>query len=187
MPRSVSDDFLLSIAGVSATLIGAFLVGVIFYLDSDVHRSLSAGAADDSFMRSGARWVFAIFSIPILVPLTLVGLGVPSGTGVFLALGAVAVAATVDSVSRIVMSGFAMSMSPNRSITLMVNQVASTIAVMLLVALPWLIEGWGLTRPAFVPSLLLALTVGFSSTAALVMSIFDLTRGAADASAEEDR
>jgi hypothetical protein len=64
----------------------------------------------------------------------------------------------------------------------MVNQIVSTIAVALLISLPWLLDGWSPQRSAFVPSLLLALAVGFSSTAALVMSIFDLSRGQRDAS-----
>jgi hypothetical protein len=177
----VTDEFLLNVAGISATMIGAFLVGVIFYLDSEVHRSLSAGVADDSFMRSGARWVFIIYSIPILVPLTLVGLGGPWARWVFLGLGAAAAAATVDSVFRLLKSGISM-----RSIGLMMNEAASAIAVAVLIALPWLIDGWLPTRSAFVPSLLLALTAGFSSTVALVMAIFDLTRGEADDPAGED-
>jgi hypothetical protein len=178
----VSDEFLLSLAGASATLIGAFLVGVIFYLDSDVHRSMSKGVADDSFMRSGARWAFVIFAIPLMVPLTLVGLGAFWGTVVFVGFSALAAASTVDSVNRILMSGIVKSMSPTQSVALMVNQIVSTIAVALLISLPWLLDGWSPQRSAFVPSLLLALAVGFSSTAALVMSIFDLSRGERDAS-----
>jgi len=180
--QPVSEEFLLSLAGAAATLIGAFLVGVIFYLDSDVHRSMNEGVADDSFMRSGTRWVFIIFAIPLMVPLTLVGLGAFWGTVVFVGLSALAAASTVDSVNRILMSGIVKSMSPTQSVALAVNQIVSTLAVVLLITLPWLLDGWSPRKSAFVPSLLLALAVGFSSTAALVMSIFDLSKGNRDAS-----
>jgi hypothetical protein len=34
------------------------------------------------------------------------------------------------------------SMSPTQSVALMVNQIVSTIAVALLISLPWLLDGW---------------------------------------------
>jgi hypothetical protein len=181
--QSVSEEFLLSLAGASATLMGAFLVGVIFYLDSDTHRSMSEGLADDSFMRSAMRSVFVIFAIPLMVPLTLVGLGASWGMVVFVGFGALTAASTVNSVYRILMSGIVKSMSPTQSVALTGNQIVFAIAVALLISLPWLLDGWTPQTSAFVPSLLLALAVGFSSTAALVMSIFDLSKGMRDSSA----
>ncbi len=48
-------EFLLGMAGLSATLFGAFLIGVFFYIDSELHRQLSASKSTDVYLRSGMR------------------------------------------------------------------------------------------------------------------------------------
>jgi hypothetical protein len=68
---------------------------------------------------------------------------------------------------------------------LVVNQWASTGAVVVLVALPWVIGGWVPPASAFIPSIIIALAVGFASTAALIMTVFDAT--AAMAAEDEQR
>jgi hypothetical protein len=45
--RDVSDDFLLNVAEVSATLIGLFLVGVFFYVETGFRRLGEALAQRD--------------------------------------------------------------------------------------------------------------------------------------------
>jgi hypothetical protein len=50
-------------------------------------------------------------------------------------------------------------------------------AVIAIVALPWILGGWAAAPEAYVPSMLLLLITGFSSTAALVMAQFDATMG----------
>jgi hypothetical protein len=59
----------------------------------------------------------------------------------------------------------------------MINEWATSAAVLIALILPWVIGGWVPEPAAFVPSLLLFLTAGFSSTAALVMAEFDATMG----------
>ena len=49
------DELLLGVAGVSATLLGTFIVGVFFYIDSDLHRRISASESADLYVRSGMR------------------------------------------------------------------------------------------------------------------------------------
>lgn len=68
--RVGEGDFLLGLAGVSATLLGTFIVGVFFYIESGLHRRLSGSIAADRFLRSGMRWVFAAYSLPLLVAIT---------------------------------------------------------------------------------------------------------------------
>ena len=63
------DEFLLALAGVSATLLGTFIVGVFFYIDSNLHRRLSASESADLYARSGIRWVFTAYALPLLSPL----------------------------------------------------------------------------------------------------------------------
>lgn len=68
--RVGEGDFLLGLAGVSATLLGTFIVGVFFYIESGLHRRLSGSIAAHRYLRSGMRWVFAAYSLPLLVALT---------------------------------------------------------------------------------------------------------------------
>ena len=164
----MSDAFLLSLAGISATLLGTFTLGVFFYLNSALHYERGPGAAADRYMRSGARWVFAAYSLPLLVPLVLVGVGPRWAAASFALLGTALVAATVDTSRRILAKG-ATHMSPSVA----VNEIATTVLVLLLMVLPWATGGWLPPPSALVSSLLLALVAAFTSTATFVMYTFD--------------
>lgn len=172
----MSEAFLLGLAGISATLLGTFTLGVFFYLNSSQHHERGPGTAADRYMRSGARWVFAAYSLPLLVPVVLVGVGHRWAVASFVLLGAALVAATVDTSRRIMARG-ATQMSPS----IAVNEIATTVLVLLLIVLPWAIGGWLPPPSAFVPSLLIALVATFTSTATFVMYTFDRVEdGAAD-------
>jgi hypothetical protein len=164
----VSDAFLLALAGISTTLLGTFTLGVFFYLNSPLRNERGTGAAADRYMRSGARWVFAAYSLPMLVPIVLVGVGPRWAAVSFALLGAALVAATVDTSRRIMAKG-ATRMSPSVA----VNEIATTLLVLPLVVLPWAAGGWLPPPSAFVPSLVLALVAAFTSTATFVMYTFD--------------
>jgi hypothetical protein len=166
--RDVSDGFLLALAGISATLLGTFTVGVFFYLNSPRHYERGPGAAADRYMRSGARWVFSAYSLPLLVPMVLVGTGPRWAAASVALLAAALVAATGDTSRRILAKG-ATHMSPSVA----VNEIATTVLVLVLVVLPWATGGWLPPASAFVPSLLLALVAAFTSTATVVMYTFD--------------
>lgn len=141
---------------------------MFFYLDSDLHRARGPRNPADKYIRSGARGVFVHYALPLLVPLALVGVGAIWGALVFIALSAVLVAASVESMQRMVMSG-----GSGSSLALVVNEVLTTVAVVVLIILPWVLGGWVPPPSAFVPSLLLALASGFASTVALVMALFE--------------
>lgn len=172
------NEFLLGLAGIAGTLIGTFIVGVFFYIDTDLHRRLMASDAADRYLRSGVRWVFVVYALPLFVPLALAALEPIWGAAAFIALGAVLLLTTLDTGRRILKSG---GMGVSRALA--VNQWLCTAAVIVLVALPWIIGGWVPPAAAFIPSLLLATVVGFTSTAALIMTQFDATA----AMAESDR
>ena len=174
------DEFLLGVAGVSATLIGTFLVGVFFYIDTDLHRRLVASEAADRYLRSGVRWVFIVYSLPLFVSLTLAAFDPIWGAITFIAVSLILALSTVDTGRRILMRG-----GSGASTALVVNQWTSTAAVVVLVALPWIIGGWVPPASAFVPSILLALAAGFASTAALIMTEFDATAGMVEFMEEE--
>lgn len=176
--RAADQFFFLGIAGVSATLLGTFIVGVFFYIDSDMHRRLAVSEPTDLYLRSATRWVFGAYSIPLLVPLVLVSMEPLAGAATFALLGMTLIMMTVDTGRRL--SGIGGS---GVSRALVVNEWLTSAAVLAAIVLPWVLGGWVPESSAFAPSLLLLLAAGFESTAALVMSHFDATRGLSTATA----
>jgi hypothetical protein len=174
------NELLLGIAGVGATLIGTFIVGVFFYIETDLHRMLMSSDAADRYLRSGVRWVFIVYALPLFVPLALAAFDPIWGAATFIALSAILVTSTIDTGRRILKSG---RMGVSRSLA--VNQWISTAGVLVLVALPWVIGGWLPPPTAFVPSTIIAIAIGFTSTAALIMTQFDATAAMADSAPVE--
>ena len=174
------NELLLGVSGVAATLIGTFIVGVFFYIDTDLHRRLMASDAADRYLRSGVRWVFVVYSVPLFVPLTLAAFEPIWGAAAFIVLGAILLLSTVDTGRRILKNG-----GMGVSSALAVNQWICTAGVVVLVALPWVIGGWVPPATAFIPSMILATAIGFTSTAALIMTQFDATAAMAESDAAE--
>ena len=167
--REPTDEFLLAIAGIAATLVGTFIVAVFFYLDSALHRARgAAGSTADQYMRAGARWVLITYSLPLIVALALVGGGPVWAAVTFLGFAAALVVATVDTSRRITKRG-----ATRRSLALAANEILTSLAVVVLVVLPWILGGWVPSPGDFVPSLLLSLAIGFTSTTTVTMSVFD--------------
>lgn len=170
--NQVSEGFLLGLAGMSATLLGTFIVGVFFYIDSDLHRRLAGTEAVDIYLRSATRWVFAAYSIPLLVPLALVALEPLWGAMTFAVLGGILSLLTIDTGRRLVTTG-----RSGMSRALVINEWMTSAAVLAAVILPWALDGWIPRAGEFAPSLILLLASGFESTAALVLAQFDATKG----------
>lgn len=176
--RAVTDEFLLALAGIAATLVGTFIVAVFFYLDSALHRSRgAAGSTPDQYMRAGTRWVLIAYSLPLIVALALVGAEPVWAAVAFLVFAAALVVATVDTTRRIVKKG-----ATRKSPALAANEIITSLAVVAMAVLPWILGGWMPTPSDFVPSLLLALTIGFTSTATVIMSVFDAEKTSTPAS-----
>lgn len=165
------QEILLGLAGVSATLLGTFIVGVFFYIDSTAHRRLAGSEATDLYLRSATRWVFTAYSIPLFVPLVLVAMDPFWGALVFAALGILLTLLTVGTGRRILVGA-----RSGVSRALWVNEWMTSAALLAAMILPWALGGWVPEPAAFTPSLLLILGSGFASTAALVMAQFDSTR-----------
>ncbi|MFJ4224541.1 hypothetical protein [Microbacterium sp. NPDC089695] len=165
------SEFLLAISGISATLIGTFIVGVFFYLDVAEAR-LVAGTTTliDRYMRAAVRWVFVAYSLPLLVPLVLVSAEPAWGAMTFVALSAMLLAATVGTMRRILTQREAGS-----SVPLILNEWITTAAVLIASVLPWLLGGWVPSPSDYIPSLVITIAASFTSTAALIMSEFDST------------
>lgn len=170
--KDVDQEFLLGFAGVAATLLGTFVVGVFFYIGSEMHMRLEVSEAADRYQRSSIRWVFTAYSVALSLPLILAALVPVWGAATFALFGVLLVAMTIDCVRRILIAGASAS-----SRGLVVNQWLSCALLVLALALPWVVGGWVPEPSAYVPSLLLLLASGFSSTAAIMMAQFDATMG----------
>lgn len=167
--REVTDEFLLALAGIAATLVGTFIVAVFFYLDSALHRSGdAAGSPPDQYMRAGTRWVLIAYGLPLFVAIALVGVEPVWAAVTFLVFAAALVTATVDTTRRTARKG-----ATRKSAALAANEICTSIVVVALAVLPWILGGSIPSPGDFVPSLLLALAIGFTSTAAVIMSVFD--------------
>jgi hypothetical protein len=165
--REVSDQFLLNVAEVSATLVGLFLVGVFFFVETGF-RGRQREALEPYF-RSGTRIVLIVFSIPILLSLTLVAMKPVWSHLLFAVLSLLLIAANVDSFRRV--WGVA-----DTSPALLINELLGTAAAVLIVVLPWILGGIDPSREDLTWSIVLAFATGFLSVSALVLSAYDVER-----------
>jgi hypothetical protein len=167
--RDVTDGFLLQVAEISATLIGLFLVGVFFYVETGFRRLPADGrAVFESYFRSGTRIVLVLYALPLFLSLTLVVLTPGWSRLLFLLMSIVLVAANVSSLSRV--RGI-------RSPMLVANELAGTAVVALIVLLPWLLGGLHPTREDFAWAILVSLGSGVLSVGVLAMSILETPEG----------
>ena len=169
--RNVSDAFLLNIAEVSATLIGLFLVGAFFYIESGLRRSGGGRALFEPYLRAGTRITLIVFAIPIGVSMALVAMELFWARLLFAVLCVVLVAANVDSAVRV--RGVAKATG---STALLANEVVTTVLSVTLVVLPWVLGGLHPSREDLAWAIVLAFAAGFLSIAATVMSAFDIAR-----------
>ena len=68
---SVSDEFLLTLAEVTAGLLGLFLVGVIFFVESGFRRLTRSREVFEPYIRASTRIVLVLCAVPLGLSLTL--------------------------------------------------------------------------------------------------------------------
>jgi heme/copper-type cytochrome/quinol oxidase subunit 2 len=180
--QEVSDAFLLNVAEVSATLIGLFIVGVLFYVETGFRRLGSARATFEPYFRSGTRIVLVLYAMPLILSLTLVVLSLGWNRVLFLLLSAILVAANVDSARR----ARGIVRSSGSSNLLLLNEALGTLAVTVLVVLPWILGGFSPTREDLTWAILISFGAGFLSISAVVMSVFDMATYDAPAEPEPE-
>jgi hypothetical protein len=163
--RRVSDDFLLNMAEVSSTLIGLFLVGVFFYVQSDLLHREQAGGVTAPYLRAGTRITMIVLAIPLGLSLALVVLEPFWARVLFAVLSLLLVVANVDSIRRL---------RGVRSLVLLLNEAVTTGLAVLIVVLPWALGGLRPTREDLTWAILLSFAAGLLSIAAIVMSAFDV-------------
>jgi hypothetical protein len=167
--REVSDAFLLNMAEVSAGLVGLFLVGVFFYVETGIRRSGPARDVFEPYLRAGTRITLLVFAFPIGLSLTLVTLEPVWARVLFALLSIGLVVANLDSVVRV--RGVA---SATGSTALLVNEVVTTLVALAMLVTPWALGGFHPTREDLAWAILLAFAAGFLSIGAVVMSAFDI-------------
>ena len=170
--RPVSDAFLLNMAEVSATLIGLFLVGVFFYIETGLRRLDQSRKVFESYLRSGTRITLIVFAIPLGLSLALVALEPVYARILFAVLSLLLLAANVDSAARI--RGVAKVLG---SSGMLVMEVLTTMLALVLIVTPWALGGLRPTREDLTWAIILSFAVGFISISATVMSAFDIARG----------
>lgn len=169
--RRVSDEFLLNMAEVSASLIGLFLVAVFFFVETGFRRLDRSRAVVEPYFRAGTRIVLVLYAIPLGLSLTLVALELIWTRMLFALLSLLLIAANVDTAVRVRAVAQATG-----SRALLLNEVAGSVGVLVLVPIPWILGGLHPTREDLTWAILLAFATGFISIVALVLSVFDMAR-----------
>ena len=173
--RDVSDAFLLTVAEVSATLIGLFLVGAFYYAEIGLRRLGAARGSFEPYLRAGIRITLIVLALPLVLSLTLVTMEPGWNRLLFLVLSAVTIVANIDTARRI-----REVWAATRSAVLLGMEVLTTAGVVVLVVLPWALGGLEPTREHLTWAILIALAAGLLSIGATVMSVFDLTGAGLD-------
>lgn len=170
----VSDSFLLEVAGISASLLGFYVVGVFFYVD----RSIFPQAAElaHGYLKAAAGSVLYLYGMAVLVSLGLVVFSDAFVTVIYFLLSG----GLVWSVART----NAATRRLHRAVGVRVlSQTFAWFATTLIAGIPWMLGGVTPTRPDFAWGLMLVGVFAFISTASFVLSAFDLS--ALEASAHD--
>lgn len=165
----VTDGTLLTIAEVSAALIGLFIVGMIFYVQTGFRLLEKSRDVVEPYFRASTRIVLIVYSIPLGVSLTLVTISIGWSRLLLLALLTALVAANVTTVG-----GLGPVMRATGSRLLLYNEIVGTLGVAAMALLPFVLGGWSPDRDDLVPVILLGLGLGFLSTCVLVLTLFDI-------------
>ncbi len=167
----VADAFLLLIAEVSSALIGLFLVGMIFYIQTGFGQLERSRVVVEPYFRASTRIVLILYSIPLVLSLTLVALPIVWSRLLFLTL---TVGLVASNISTAVGVRPVMRVTGNR--TLFINELIGTAGVALMVILPLASGGFSPSRDDLVPAILISLGIAFLSTCVLVLTLFDIAQ-----------
>jgi hypothetical protein len=165
--RQVSDTFLLNMAEISATLIGLFLVGVFFFIETGLRRWEEARQVVLPYLRAGTRTTLMFFAIPLGLSLALVALEPFWARMLFVSMSLLLLLANLATVTRI--KGVK---KVTGSTALLVNEVVTSAMAVVIVVMPWVLGGLQPSREELTWAILLAFLAGFLIIGAIVMSAF---------------
>lgn len=179
--RDVSDAFLLQMAEISAGLVGLFLVGVFFYIETGDGDRPAAGrdVVVDRYFRASTRIVLLLYAIPIGLPLTLVVME-PMWSGLLLlALSPVLIAANVQTATHVRRVA-----RITDSTIFVITEVLGSLGVAATVTLPWILGGLHPSRNDLTWAILASFATGFLSVYATAISAFDIARSPSESGSE---
>ncbi|HSJ84013.1 MAG TPA: hypothetical protein VLA91_09375 [Acidimicrobiia bacterium] len=163
----VSDAFLLELAGITASLLGFFVVGVFFY----VQRGLFPQAAEaaQQYLQAATRSVVILYGMTLSMSLSLVVLNQPWPALLYLGMSMVllwSVIRTSLAIGRL-----------HRALEIRVMpQIPMWIAAAASLAAPWVLGGTSPSREQLTVAILLLGAFAFASSASLVLSTFDISQ-----------
>jgi hypothetical protein len=165
--RPVSDAFLLQLAGITASLLGFFVVGVFFY----VQRGLFPRAAQvaQQYMQAATRTMIVLYGMTLSVSLGLVVLEPSSAALLYLALSVVLL-------WSVVRASFAINRLHQALEIRVIPQIPMWLATAASVSVPWVMGGFSPSREQLTVAMLLLGVFAFASSASLVLSSFDISR-----------
>ena len=166
--REVSDDFLLNIAEVSSALVGLFLVGVFFYMETVTRRPAVVRRVEAPYIKASTQIVLILYAIPIGLSLSLVVLEPIWSRLLFIVLSILLVAANIDTITRL-----RRMVSNIGSRLLVATEIVGSIGVVVLVLVPWILGGLEPSRGDLTWAILISFGTGFLSVCAIVLTAFD--------------
>jgi hypothetical protein len=167
----VSDSFLLTVASISAALIGLFIVGMIFYIQSGYESNERSREVVEPYFRAATAITLIAYAIPLTVSLTLVALPIVWSRLLLLVL---VVALVIENVATVGTVRAVVRVAGLRLLAMI--EIVGTVSVVIMVVLPLALGGLSPGREDLVPSILLSLGVAFLGTGVLVMTLFDIAR-----------
>jgi hypothetical protein len=165
--NSVSDAFLLEVAGIAASLLGFFVVGVFFF----VQRGMFPKAAEQAqrYMQAATGSIIVLYGMTMVLSLALVVLS-PSGVSVvYVGFSLVLLWSVVRTDSAIRHLHRALSIR-------LMSPLAMWSATAAIVGIPWILGGMTPTRAHLAWAIGLIGVFAFTSSASLVLAAFDISR-----------
>jgi hypothetical protein len=173
--RPVSDELLLNVAVISATLLGLLVVGVFFYVETGLRRLEHGRGLFEPFIRAAARLTMTFYAASLVVSLALVALEPAWARAAFVVAGVGMVLTTIDWTIRARNVGKVVGPpSVWSSIGSLPQQVFTWVWVGAVIAIPWILGGLRPSREELMWGILLALLTGLLSTLSILLSVFDV-------------
>lgn len=169
--QPVADSVLDTIANISASLIGLFLVGMIFYIQAGLDRVERTRDVVEPYFRAATLITFISLAIPLGVSLSLLTLPTAWSRLLYLTLVAALISADVATVNTVRACVRATGLR-----LLSTMEIVGTVLVVVIAGLPLATGGLRPDREDFVPALLVSLGVGFLSTCVLALTLFDIAQ-----------
>ena len=165
--NNVSDAFLLEVAGIAASLLGFFVVGVFFF----VQRGMFPGAAEHAqrYLQAATGSIIVVYGMTMVLSLALVVLPASWVSLMYVGFSLVllwSVARTNSAIRRLHRALDIRLMSP----------LAMWSAALAIVGIPWVLGGVTPSRVHLAVAIGVIGLFAFTSSASLVLSAFDISR-----------